>query len=158
MGKKSILVLSSVVVIGLLVYLFGYRWQPGPTVLRHQQDILDAACNENWDDFRSHLSDDFSNSWDLPVENFIEVAGQAQVVAQPKLHMIEPTVQVRNGKAVVVSRLRLTGFDRTGAKDGFNSIRDPFVFRWRNVGGRNWKLFRVENSSFELSKSGGFSL
>jgi hypothetical protein len=155
MNNRSLGLVGVSALVVLVLFLVWY-WQPERQVRLHQQELLSAVEDRDWEDVAELMANSYSDRWRHDKE-FVIREGR-EVFRQFLTLQVTGEVtdlQVANGSGEVKARLKVLG--RGGPVAEFvmsrvNVMREPWLFRWQQqtVWPWDWQLVYLDQPELEL--------
>ena len=138
----------------IATHLLTLHWLPGRQVRLHQEHLLRSVEDRNWKKVNAFVSTDYRDRW-----------GQTKQVVLTRLPQVfgnflacgvqgTPISQTWSGGACVIqSRIHIVGSGGPIAQfviQQSESLREPFVFKWRRQSWKPWDWALVEVDQPEL--------
>lgn len=139
-----------------------WLWQAERQVRLHTVHFLKAVEGRNWDKVRGLVAEDYSDRWGHDKEN---VMTDARSVFG---HFLFLTIQAEPGPATVGDSgadirvpVKIAGQGSPIAAlvmERVNSLRDPFLFAWRQRSWKpwDWQLVRIDHPQLEIEGDRAF--
>jgi len=131
-------------------------WSPERQVRLHQENLLEAVADRDWERLTRFMADDYSDRWGQDKANIIDAAREAfgQFVFL-KISMEEPAVSAPNETGRVVTKLKVQGQGGPIAHavvEEAAELRQPFTFDWQRQSWKpwNWALVRMDQRELEI--------
>ncbi|RYD84475.1 MAG: hypothetical protein EOP84_05370 [Verrucomicrobiaceae bacterium] len=155
MSHRSYGLIGAITLVCLGIFLM-WRWQPARQVRLHQQELLSAVEDRDWEDVGALMADDYSDRWrhdkDFVLREAREVFRQFIFV---ELKGEETDLVMEEGSGEIRMRLKLVG--RGGpvaefAMSRVNVMQKPWVFRWvkQSAWPWDWQLVFLDQPELEL--------
>lgn len=161
MSKQSYGLLAAIALVSLGLFLMWY-WRPERQVRLHQQELLSAVEDRDWEDVGELMANDYSDRWRHDKEFVLREA--REVFAQflfLELTGEEVDLVMGEGSGEIKVRLKIVGQGGPVAQfvmSRVNVMRDPWVFRWvqQSAWPWDWQLVFVNQPELELQASSLF--
>jgi hypothetical protein len=152
-SKGKILLVAAV----LIAFRCLWLWQPERQIRLHQQHLLEAAQDRNWQKFYGFFDDGFrlpngqDKVWALQASR--QVLGQFIAL---EIHATDTTVTIEGNTGRVRSVIRIEGNGMELAQmamEAVNQSNDPFEFTWKRGSWEpwDWRLTGVEHPLLHLN-------
>lgn len=142
----------------LVLFLVWY-WQPERQVRLHQQQLLSALEDRDWEDVADLMADSYSDRWRHDKAFVLREAREVfrQFIALQVTGEVKD-LSVADGAGEIKARLTIVG--RGGplaefAMSRVNVMREPWVFRWQQQSAWpwDWQLVFVDQPELDLQLS-----
>jgi len=145
--------------VALAIYTL-WLGQPERQVRMHTAGFLKKVERRNWPAARKYLADDYSDRWEH--DKASALANAREVFRQFLFVTIENRsdwCEVVGSRGTTRTRIKITGSGGPGAQlvmERVNTLREPFVFEWRQASWKpwDWQLTRVEHPELRTERFG----
>ncbi len=139
-----------------------WLWQPERQVRLHTSHFLKKVERRNWEAAGKMMAADYRDRWEHDKEAALSKA--SDVFRQFLFVTIEnrtDSCEIAPDSATTRTVLKITGNGGPLAQvvmERVNTLREPFVFTWRQASGKpwDWELTRVDHPELKTDRFRGF--
>jgi hypothetical protein len=133
-----------------------WLWQPERQVTRHTENLFRGIERKDWEAVADFIGNDYQDQWGDDRARVLERLREGlRYVRGARIIASNPSVHIEEQHAVWSGKITLYSADDDVMEmldQRVNSLPAPFKLEWYQLSRKpwNWKLVRVDNSTFEI--------